>query len=87
MSSYEISPKEFSTININGNELNMWMIKPKNFDPNKEYYSEKLILLNNNNLSINKKNISEIYLKEKYQGSYKIIERYENCFFVERSND
>jgi len=57
------------------------------FDPNKEYYSEKLILLNNNNLSINKKNISEIYLKEKYQGSYKIIERYENCFFVERSND
>jgi len=37
MSSYEISPKEFSTININGNELNMWMIKPKNFDPNKEY--------------------------------------------------
>ncbi len=57
------------------------------FDPNEEYYSEKLILLNNNNLTINKKNISEIYLKEKYQGSYKIIERYENCFFVERSND
>ncbi|MDG3584061.1 S9 family peptidase [Galbibacter pacificus] len=37
VSSYEISPKEFTTININGNELNMWMIKPKDFDPNKEY--------------------------------------------------
>ncbi|WP_339336966.1 MULTISPECIES: S9 family peptidase [unclassified Croceitalea] len=34
---YEMTPKEFSTININGNDLNMWMIKPANFDPNKEY--------------------------------------------------
>ncbi|WP_417442949.1 S9 family peptidase [Joostella sp.] len=37
VSAYEISPKEFSTININGNDLNMWTIKPKDFDPNKEY--------------------------------------------------
>ncbi|UOB18723.1 S9 family peptidase [Abyssalbus ytuae] len=34
---YQISPKEFSTININGNDLNMWMIKPANFDPSKKY--------------------------------------------------
>ena len=34
---YEISPKEFTTITINGNELNMWMMKPSDFDPNKEY--------------------------------------------------
>ncbi|QCW98720.1 S9 family peptidase [Aggregatimonas sangjinii] len=34
---YEMSPKEFSTININGNDLHMYMIKPANFDPNKEY--------------------------------------------------
>ncbi|KAB5489436.1 MULTISPECIES: S9 family peptidase [Flagellimonas] len=34
---YETSPKEFSTININGNDLNMWMMKPADFDPNKEY--------------------------------------------------
>ncbi len=34
---YEMSPKEFSTININGNDLNMWMIKPADFDPNKKY--------------------------------------------------
>lgn len=34
---YEMSAKEFSTIEINGNDLNMWMIKPANFDPNKEY--------------------------------------------------
>ncbi|WP_350289984.1 S9 family peptidase [uncultured Croceitalea sp.] len=34
---YEMSAKEFSTIKINGNDLNMWMIKPANFDPNKEY--------------------------------------------------
>lgn len=31
------SPKEFSTIRINGEELNMYMIKPKDFDPNKKY--------------------------------------------------
>ncbi len=34
---YEFAPKEISTIWINGNELNMWMIKPSDFDPNKEY--------------------------------------------------
>ena len=34
---YNFSPKEFSTINVNGNDLNMWMIKPNDFDPNKEY--------------------------------------------------
>lgn len=34
---YEISPKEFSTLSINGNDLNMWMVKPKNFDASKKY--------------------------------------------------
>ncbi|MGB7843292.1 MAG: S9 family peptidase [Salinimicrobium sp.] len=34
---YEFSPKEFSTIAVNGNDLNMWMIKPPNFDPSLEY--------------------------------------------------
>jgi len=34
---YEMVPKEFSTLQINGNELNMWMIKPADFDPNKKY--------------------------------------------------
>lgn len=34
---YNFSPKELSTININGNDLNMWMIKPSNFDESKEY--------------------------------------------------
>ncbi|NND63636.1 MAG: S9 family peptidase [Flavobacteriaceae bacterium] len=34
---YNTSKKEFSTISINGEELNMYMIKPANFDPNKEY--------------------------------------------------
>jgi len=37
LSSYMTSPKEFSTISINGEELNMYMIKPKDFDPNKKY--------------------------------------------------
>ncbi|MBM1104690.1 S9 family peptidase [Aurantibacter crassamenti] len=37
LKSYKISPKEFSTIDINGNELNMYMIKPLDFDPNKKY--------------------------------------------------
>ena len=34
---YKTSKKEFSTININGNDLNMWMIKPADFDANKAY--------------------------------------------------
>ena len=29
--------KEFSTINVNGNALNMWTIKPTNFDATKKY--------------------------------------------------
>lgn len=37
LSSYKISPKEFSTININGEDLNMYMIKPLDFDASKEY--------------------------------------------------
>lgn len=34
---YKTSSKEFSTINVNGNDLNMWMIKPADFDPTKTY--------------------------------------------------
>ena len=34
---YEICPREYSTISINDNELNMWMVKPKDFDPSKKY--------------------------------------------------
>ncbi|MGB5508405.1 S9 family peptidase [Robiginitalea sp.] len=34
---YEMAPKEFSTLPINGNDLNMWMIKPVDFDPAKKY--------------------------------------------------
>ncbi len=37
LESYELTPKEFSTISINGNDLNMWMIKPVDFDENKKY--------------------------------------------------
>jgi len=37
VSDYVTSKKEFSTISINGNELNMWMIKPADFDETKEY--------------------------------------------------
>ena len=31
------SPREFQTLQVNGVELNSYMIKPKNFDPNKQY--------------------------------------------------
>ncbi len=34
---FDIAPKELSTIHINGNDLNMWMIKPTDFDSSKEY--------------------------------------------------
>lgn len=37
LASYKISPKEFSTIKINGEDLNMYMIKPLDFNPNKKY--------------------------------------------------
>jgi dipeptidyl-peptidase-4 len=37
LANYKMSPKEFSTINVNGNDLNMWMIKPVNFDESKQY--------------------------------------------------
>lgn len=37
LADYKMSPKEFSTLNINGNDLNMWMIKPADFDENKKY--------------------------------------------------
>jgi dipeptidyl-peptidase-4 len=34
---YGLSPKEFSTIATNGNALNMYMIKPRDFDASKKY--------------------------------------------------
>ena len=34
---FNMPKKEFSTINVNGNDLNMWMIKPTNFDASKTY--------------------------------------------------
>jgi len=34
---YDVRPKEFSTIQVNGETLNMWTIKPKDFDPKKKY--------------------------------------------------
>ncbi|WP_062056730.1 S9 family peptidase [Aquimarina longa] len=37
LTKYDLRPKEFSTITINGEELNTWMIKPKDFDPAKKY--------------------------------------------------
>lgn len=37
LSDYKTSKKEFSTIYVNGNNLNMWMIKPADFDQNKAY--------------------------------------------------
>ncbi len=37
LETYELSPKEFSTISINGNDLNMYMVKPADFDENKKY--------------------------------------------------
>ena len=37
LGNYITSKKEFTTINVNGNDLNMWMIKPANFDANKKY--------------------------------------------------
>ncbi len=37
LASYKISPKEFSTININGENLNMYIIKPLDFDESKQY--------------------------------------------------
>jgi dipeptidyl-peptidase-4 len=37
LETYDYSNKEFSTIHVNGNDLNMWMLKPANFDPSKNY--------------------------------------------------
>ncbi|MDY8136837.1 S9 family peptidase [Aquimarina sp. 2201CG5-10] len=37
LAQYDVRPKEFSTIEINGETLNMWTIKPKDFDPKKKY--------------------------------------------------
>tara|TARA_B110000196_G_scaffold252366_1_gene221941 strand:+ start:269 stop:574 length:306 start_codon:yes stop_codon:yes gene_type:complete len=57
------------------------------YKPNTDYYSKKIILLNYNNLVINKKGISEVNLDNKYRGSFKIVEKFENCFFMEKIND
>ncbi|WP_136480075.1 S9 family peptidase [Cognatitamlana onchidii] len=34
---YAFSKKDFGTLNVNGQELNMWTIKPNDFDETKEY--------------------------------------------------
>ncbi len=37
LAAYDIPAKEFSTIQTVNGEFNMWMIKPKDFDPDKKY--------------------------------------------------
>ncbi len=37
LKNYEVSSKEFSTITTKDGTFNMWMIKPIDFDPNKQY--------------------------------------------------
>jgi dipeptidyl-peptidase-4 len=37
LAEFKLPVKEFSKLNINGEELNLWMIKPNDFDPNKKY--------------------------------------------------
>ncbi|MBJ7880782.1 S9 family peptidase [Gelidibacter salicanalis] len=37
LEAYNLPAKEFSTIAVNGNDLNMWMIKPTDFDASKTY--------------------------------------------------
>ena len=37
LSQYNIAAKEFSTISVNGNDLNMYMMKPNDFDASKKY--------------------------------------------------
>ena len=37
LSKYKLPNKEFSEMHINGEKLNMWMLKPNNFSPNKNY--------------------------------------------------
>ena len=37
LSSFKLPDKEFSTLNVNGESLNMWIIKPNNFDSSKKY--------------------------------------------------
>lgn len=37
LAQYNIGTKEFSTIDVNGESLNMWTIKPKDFNPSKKY--------------------------------------------------
>lgn len=37
LQAYYLPKKEFSTIAVNGNDLNMWMIKPTDFDASKTY--------------------------------------------------
>jgi dipeptidyl-peptidase-4 len=34
---YDIAPKEFGTLNVGANQLNMYMIRPNDFDPSKKY--------------------------------------------------
>lgn len=37
LQAYNLPKKEFSTIAVNGNDLNMWVIKPTDFDASKTY--------------------------------------------------
>ena len=57
------------------------------YKPNTDYYLKKIILLNYNNLIIDNKGLYEININNKYQGSFKIIEKIGNCFFVEKIDD
>ena len=56
------------------------------YKPNEEYYLNKYILINGHDLNIKNNIIFDINLDGQISGNFKILDSYENCFFIERLN-
>ena len=75
--------KNVTTINYIQKPNSEWFF----YKPNVKFYEDKIIILNAYNLSPSPDGSIKFYHKGKFVGNFRIVDKYENCYFIERKDD
>ena len=75
--------KNITTINYIQKPNSEWFF----YNPNINFYEDKIIVLNAYNIRPLNDGSIKFFHRGKFLGNFKIIEQYENCYFIERIND
>ena len=79
--------KVFGYISLSFAWLKIMKKSFEKIDQNKKFYEDKIIILNAYNLSPSPDGSIKFYHKGKFVGNFRIVDKYENCYFIERKDD